>query len=189
MMQLNQTPKMKEARYYVYTPGDGDAAGMMNGYTLDEAKALAEKTALETGFERGAQVRRLDNHEIVWGIDADAIKSEITNAAQALGRKGGSANTPAQQAQRSQAKPGAGRPSKIKHVFALKRSYGWHPCAILRNGRVFIEPIHFSDPDSAVEFTEFSRLLFRECSVSWSEFCKLYTADDMDRFPSEYKGA
>lgn len=56
------------SKFYVYTPIDGNEDGMATGYTLDEAKELARKYASEPGNDRGAQVRRISDCEIVWSI-------------------------------------------------------------------------------------------------------------------------
>lgn len=54
--------------FYVYTPIDGDEDGKLTGYTLEQAKELARKYAAEPGNDRGAQVRRNSDSEIVWSI-------------------------------------------------------------------------------------------------------------------------
>lgn len=57
-----------DSKFYVYTPIDGNEDGMATGYTLDEAKELARKYASEPGNDRGAQVHRISDCEIVWSI-------------------------------------------------------------------------------------------------------------------------
>ena len=59
-------------RYYVYTPCDGNEDGLMDGYTLDDAKVLAIKT-FNTLVELGepdtrVYVMELGSGNHVWGL-------------------------------------------------------------------------------------------------------------------------
>ena len=80
-------------------------------------------------------------------------QNEITDAAVTLGRKGGSANTPAQQAQRSQAKPGAGKPSgSVSHYYVREWKAG--KAVHANTGKDFCTVLRFASRQDADEFVD-----------------------------------